>query len=51
MVVEDLDELVELRAPFLEVFGKLFASSLVCNEDTRALKKPGWETQKGTDGG
>lgn len=40
VVVEDLDELVELCAPFLKVFGKLLASSLVCNKDTCALKSP-----------
>lgn len=38
VVVEDLDELVELCASFLKVFGKLFASGLVCNKDMCALK-------------
>lgn len=33
VVVEDLDEVVQLRAAFLKVFGKLFASGLVCNKE------------------
>lgn len=35
--VEDLDELVQLCASFLKVFGELFASSLVCKQGTRVL--------------
>lgn len=38
MTVKELDELLELCASFLKVLRKLFASSLICNNDTCALK-------------
>lgn len=36
VTVKELDELVQLRASFLKVLGKLFAASFICNDDRRA---------------
>lgn len=48
--VEELDELLELCASFLKVLGILFASGLICNKDTCALKARLEDTDGGWDG-